>query len=292
MFVAAALMATAACSATKDRTGGEPGGRSVDVRPSAVPSGSVSMPIERFALTVEESSAVDRAKVLLTNECLGGFGLDYRIPEHPPLVAESSRRYGITDREVAHDHGYHIPPPAGGTGVTKRPTEAQGAILFGATRAGEPQSTSPDGRPIPPGGCYGDAEARLDGGPRPEPDIAAATAIDKESFKQSREDATVVPAFRAWSTCMERHGYRYQDPMASVGDRAFDTAEPTQREKDVALADMDCKTETDLLRRWSAVEAEIQTRMIEENSSALNRLSSFQKRKVGTAREVIERLGN
>ncbi|WP_405019922.1 hypothetical protein OHV05_26775 [Kitasatospora sp. NBC_00070] len=292
MFVAAALMATAACSATKDRTGGEPGGRSVDVRPSAVPSGGVSLPVERFALTAEESSAVDRAKVLLTNECLGGFGLDYRIPEHPPLVAESSRRYGISDRGVARDLGYHLPSPAGGAAAGKRPTEAQEAILFGATRAGVPQSTSPDGRPIPPGGCYGDAEARLDGGPRPESDIAAAAAIDKESFKQSRQDATVVAAFRTWSTCMERQGYRYQDPMASVGDRAFDTAEPTEREKAVALADMDCKTEADLLQRWGAVEAEIQTRMIAEKSSALNRLSSFQKRKVGIAREVIGRLGN
>ncbi|WP_405009901.1 hypothetical protein [Kitasatospora sp. NBC_01539] len=292
VFVAAALMATAACSAAEDRTGGEPGGRSVDVRPSAAPSGGVSMPIERFALTAEESSAVDRAKVLLANECLGGFGLDYRIPEHPPLVTESSRRYGISDREVARDLGYHLPPPAGGTGATKQPTETQEAILFGATRAGVPQSTSPDGRPIPPGGCYGDAEARLDGGPRPESDIAAAAAIDKESFKRSLADPAVVSSFHAWSTCMERHGYRYQDPMASVGDRAFDTAEPTEREKTVALADMDCKTDTGLLKTWSAVEAETQTRMIEENSQALNRLSSFQKRKIGLAREVIARLGS
>jgi hypothetical protein len=292
VLVAAALTATASCSASADRTGGESGARGVDVRPSAAPADRIFLPIEKFALTADDSRAVDRAKALLANECLRGFGLDYRIPEHPPLVAESSRRYGITDRAVARDHGYHIPPPAGGTGVTKQPTEAQGAILFGTTRAGEPQSTSPDGRPIPPGGCYGDAEARLDGGPRPEPDIAAAAGIDKESFKQSREDAKVVAAFRAWSTCMERHDYRYQDPMGSVGDRAFDTAEPTQREKDVALADMDCKTETGLLETWSVVEAEIQTRMIEENSSALNRLSTFQKRKIGLAREVIERLGN
>ncbi|MFJ1709465.1 hypothetical protein [Kitasatospora sp. NPDC088346] len=249
------------------------------------------MPIERFALTAEESGAVDRAKVLLANECLGGFGLDYRIPEHSPPGAESSRRYGISDREVARDLGYHLPPPAGGAGAAKQPTEAQEAILFGATRAGEPRSTAPDGRPIPPGGCYGDAEARLDGGPRPEADIAAAAAVDKESFKQSLADPTVVAAFHTWSTCMERHGYRYQDPMASVGDRAFDTAEPTEREKAVALADMDCKTETGLLKTWSAVEAGIQTRMIEENSSALNRLSAFQKRKIGLAREVIARLG-
>ncbi|GAA1182592.1 hypothetical protein F4556_001526 [Kitasatospora gansuensis] len=250
------------------------------------------MPIERFALTAEESRAVDRAKVLLANECLGGFGLDYRIPEHPPLAAESSRRYGISDREVARDHGYHLPPPAGGTDVPKRPTEAQEAILFGATRAGDPQSTSPDGRPIPPGGCYGAAEARLDGGPRPESDIAAASVIDTESFKRSLEDTTLGQVFRAWSTCMERHGYRYQNPLASVGDRAFDTPEPTQQEKAVALTDMDCKTETDLLKTWGAVEAEIQTRMIEEKSAALNRLSSFQKRKVGLTHEVIERLGH
>ncbi|MFD0569403.1 hypothetical protein ACFQ0T_09165 [Kitasatospora gansuensis] len=91
---------------------------------------------------------------------------------------------------------------------------------------------------------------------------------------------------------MERHGYRYQNPLASVGDRAFDTPEPTQQEKAVALTDMDCKTETDLLKTWGAVEAEIQTRMIEEKSAALNRLSSFQKRKVGLTHEVIERLGH
>ncbi|WP_407986744.1 hypothetical protein [Kitasatospora sp. CMC57] len=249
------------------------------------------MPVERFALTAEESGAVDRAKVLLANECLAGFGPGSRIPEPPPLVAESSRRYGISDREVARALGYHLPPPAGGAGATKQPTEAQDTILFGETRAGERQSTAPDGHPIPPGGCYGDAEARLDGGPRPESDIAAAATIDKESFKQSLATPTVEAAFHAWSTCMEGRGYHYQNPMASVGDRAFDTAEPTEREKAVALADMDCKTETGLLKSWSAVEAELQTRMIEENSTALNRLSSFQKRKIGLAREVIARLG-
>ncbi|MEV6207210.1 hypothetical protein [Kitasatospora sp. NPDC051914] len=258
--------------------------------PPASP-GRVPLPIERFTLTADESYAVERAKVLLTNECLRGFGLDYRIPESPPPAAEPSRRYGIADHEAARGRGYHLPPSPGRTAVPAKPTEAQEAILLGVTRTGEPQSATPDGRPIPPGGCYGDAETRLDGGARPESDIAAASAIDTDSFKQSLEDAAVVGAFNAWSACMERHGHRYRNPLASVGDRAFDTPEPTPREKAVALADMDCKTETGLLKTWTAAESAIQTRMIEEKSSVLTRLTAFQQRKIGIAREAIARLG-
>ena len=118
-----------------------------------------------------------------------------------------------------------------------------------------------------------------------------AAAIDTESFKQSREDPAVVHAFGAWSACMERRGHHYRDPLASVGDPAFNTPEPTPQEKAVALADMDCKTETDLLKTWNAAESETQTRMIGEKSAALDRLSAFQKRKTGAAREVVARLG-
>ncbi|MFB6716919.1 MULTISPECIES: hypothetical protein [unclassified Streptomyces] len=291
-LVATVLMATTACSAPQVVTGGKSGGQDMDTRSSAAPSASASLPIEKFALTAQESHTVERAKVLLANECLRGFGLDYRIPEPSPLVVESSRRYGIADREVARDHGYHLPPQAGQADVAKQPTEAQKAILFGTNREGEQQTTSSDGRTIPPGGCYGDAEVQLNGGPLPESDIAVAATIDKESFKRSLDDKRVGQAFREWSTCVERHGYRYQDPMASVSDRAFDTEEPTQRERAVALADMDCKTEVGLLKTWGAVETEIQTRMVKNKSSTLNRLRSFQKRKMSNADEVIKRLSN
>ncbi|MFJ8039136.1 hypothetical protein ACIRBX_01315 [Kitasatospora sp. NPDC096147] len=314
VFVAAALLATASCgTAEQDRADREPAGRNpgaaasapaapstpaapaAPAAPSATSSGTpdrTPMPVERYALTAEQSGAIDRAKVLLANECLAGFGLDFRIPDRPPPPAEPSRRYGISDRAAARERGYHLPPPpAGAAAADGRPTEAQEAVLLGETRAGAPQPTGPDGRPVPPGGCYGDAEARLDGGPRPEADLAAAAAVDTEGFRRSLVDPAVVPAFQAWSSCMARHGHHYRDPLASVGDRAFDTPEPTEREKAVALADLDCKTETGLLQTWSAAEAAIQTRMIEERSPAMTRLSAFQQRKIGLAREAIARLG-
>ncbi|MFE3941510.1 hypothetical protein ACFXPV_06460 [Streptomyces sp. NPDC059118] len=186
----------------------------------------------------------------------------------------------------------HLPSHAGQADVAKQPTEAQKAILFGTNREGDRQMASPDGRTIPPGGCYGGAEAQLNGGPLPESDIAVAATIDKESFRKSLADKKVVQAFREWSTCVERHGYQYKDPMASVSDRAFDTEEPTQRERAVALADIDCKTEVGMLKIWGAVETEIQARMVKNKTSTLNRLRSFQKRKVSNAGEVIKRLNN
>ncbi|MCU7824968.1 hypothetical protein [Kitasatospora sp. DSM 101779] len=297
VLVAAALAATAACSAAGDGPGGGPAGRSAAggpsaAAPSATAAGRISLPIDRFTLTADESYAVERAKVLLTNECLRGFGLDYRVPESPPPTAEPSRRYGIADREAARDRGYHLPASTGRSGApAAEPTETQAVVLLGTTRAGEPRSTTADGRPIPPGGCYGEAETRLDGGARPESDIAAASAVDTDSYKQSLEDPTVTAVFHSWSACMERHGHHYESPIASVGDKAFDTAEPTPRERAVALADVGCKTETGLLQTWTAAESAIQTRMIGEKSAVLDRLTAFQKRKITTAREAIARLG-
>ena len=111
-LVAAALVATASCStAEDDRSSAAPSPvvpSPTAPSPAAFP-GRLSLPIERFALTTDESYAVERANVLLTNECLQGFGLDYRVPDVPPPVAAGpSRRYGITDRTAAHDRGYHL----------------------------------------------------------------------------------------------------------------------------------------------------------------------------------------
>jgi hypothetical protein len=66
---------------------------------------------------------------------------------------------------------------------------------------------------------------------------------------------------------MAEAGFRYADPLAVAADPAF-SARIDQHQLDVAVADIGCKSSTNLVGTWFTVESAYQTRAIRANRAA------------------------
>jgi hypothetical protein len=116
------------------------------------------------------------------------------------------------------------------------------------------------GLPVPTGGCIGEADRTLTGS-LSTADLRRGSDLQASSFAQSRVDSRVRAVFQAWSSCLERSGYRYADPLAAAADPAF-TGPADQHQLDVATADIACKASTNLVGVWFSVEAAYEARAI------------------------------
>jgi hypothetical protein len=126
-----------------------------------------------------------------------------------------------------------------------------GAIATGATYAG---------RPIPPGGCAGQAQRSL--GIVDGLEAGVVASLDFAMFDQSKRDRRVVAGLAAWSSCMATKGFRHQDPFTVAA--AFVTGPaPTGPEINAALADIGCKQSTNLVGIWYGVECAYERAAVE-----------------------------
>jgi hypothetical protein len=88
-------------------------------------------------------------------------------------------------------------------------------------------------------------------------------------LRQTRESTRVD---RAWSRCMARRFYHYGTPQ-QVERRRW-RSPPNKAEIATAVADVTCKTETNLLNTWLAVEAAYQQALIGQNLATLAQLQA------------------
>lgn len=241
------------------------------------------LPIEDFTITPAEDHLIDKARIILTNECLERLKKDYALdlPGEPSI--EPSRRYGVTDIAVARRFGYHVPSMVSHSKETPAAiSPAQRELLFGERRVGKRIFDD-----LPPRGCYGEAESKINQISVPESAIVFAQRISMASFEESLKDSRVMAVNRKWASCMAEQNYEYSSPLEAMGDPEFHGPTLAKGEKGVAMKDMSCKTETGLLQIWSGVEGERQREMIRENPGLLKRLHDFQALQLKNAREVI-----
>ncbi|WP_231406109.1 hypothetical protein [Streptomyces clavuligerus] len=190
--------------------------------------------------------------------------------------ANTAHRYGLTSAAVAARHGYH---PVGGTPAALRPRErtpgprpspAALRTLTGSTADGTPLRADDRGRPLPPGGCLGEATAALSGDPGRIGNRELVAEINIGGYQRSRRDPRVRAVFRAWSRCMERRGYAYPDPVAVPGPGVRSTGPaPGPAEIALAVADVECKRRTNVIGVWSTVDAAHQRRAMGERRREL-----------------------
>ncbi|WNM33661.1 hypothetical protein RKE30_26365 [Streptomyces sp. Li-HN-5-11] len=208
----------------------------------------------------------------------------------PPPNADDSnmpRRYGISDPAAAAKYGYELPPDS-----TEHPrgpnlSPAAIAVLTGRKalnpRAEKVTSTS-QGKKIPDGGCQQESFDKL--GARI--DFALPSRLDHDSLEKSQDDPRVQKALTAWSACMKSNGYTVADPYA-----AFDlvpksgSGTPSREEITLAVADVSCKKDTDLVRIWHGVDAAIQKGQVEDNQLALEQLKEKNTRAVKAAEAAL-----
>ncbi|KJE23815.1 hypothetical protein FF36_01748 [Frankia torreyi] len=243
------------------------------VRPPVLLDGAaLHLPLDRYLLSPRESASVARAYRALLAQCTRRFGLP--DPRPRPVASDlpatlNERRYGITDAALAATAGYRVskPRPAG-----EPPTPAESAttpdpgtldILTGR------HPGAVDGRPIPAGGCAGEAKRRLNAGAPAGTDPDLAQRLSQTSYFASGRDGRVQEVLRAWSACMGRHGLHYSSPLDAAADPRFRTGPVSATETAVAATDITCKKQTNLVGVWFDVESELQRPDLAANRKAL-----------------------
>lgn len=257
-----AVAASAACTASTAATSG-PAEPAVGPIPTLLKSVDLRMPVQDYLPTADQDDRLGVARVRLIQKCLADFGIAYPIEpvrgsDYGPR-STTDRRYGITDAGLARSQGYGLGDrdPAR-IGKPKQPDLGTDGVTA-LTGAGQ---SVVRGKAVPTGGCLAKADAALAKAVPAGVDVSKPGQLQRWSFERSRQDSRVVAVFQAWSQCMDRAGFRYADPMAVMGDPAFEAEPPSAGEVTVALADIGCKEQTNVVGVWFTVESAYQHREI------------------------------
>ncbi|WP_261570585.1 hypothetical protein [Frankia gtarii] len=245
--------------------------------PVVLDGAALRLPLDRYLLGPRESASVAQAYRALLDQCTRRFGLPdprLRAVDAALPATLNERRYGITDAALAATAGYRVSKPRP---VSSSPMPAESTtppdprtldILTGR------HSGAVDGRPIPDGGCSGEAKRRLNagapGGPDLDPDLAQR--LSQTSYFASGRDRRVQDVQRAWSACMRTHGLRYSSPLAAAADPRFRTGPVSATETAVAATDIACKKKTNLVGVWFSVESELQRPGLAANRKTLEKI--------------------
>ncbi|MBO4260027.1 hypothetical protein GRC12_40265 [Streptomyces griseorubiginosus] len=237
-------------------------------------------------LTPYQAVQEEWVRSAMVSACMRGFGLSYPVAARPARhgPAENAftvlfRRYGVTEARGVRVWGYHVPRsvgPAAGDAVSpvkRLSSPVTRALLTGADEAGRRVGRY-HGRPVPSGGCLAAPDASTGSGlddlqgPGTSADGMVAV-IKANSFTQSRADPRVRTAVHAWSACMSAHGHRLRDPLSAASVPSMDASAATHAEITQAEADVACKTRTNLVGIWFAVESAYQRAAIHEHRDEL-----------------------
>ncbi|MFJ4091241.1 hypothetical protein ACIPYS_06615 [Kitasatospora sp. NPDC089913] len=255
----------------------------------------IVLPLTPYLPTTAQINAETKAFNLRVRSCMATFGLDWRVPPgdavDPSTAPSESRRYGVIDAAEVERLGYHAPGP-----VTeeKRPGDEGGpggnvdTKVLNLVFLGKGES-SYGGRSIPAGGCAGEANRLLNrgGGPSSADDQRFTERLIIDSFERSKQEKPVVEAMAAWSACMKKSGYDYQDIWKANEDPRWTAAEPTPQEFQVARADVGCKQEANLPGIWFAVETVFEQKALEANAPALKAAQDRHSARIRTAADIV-----
>lgn len=257
------LLALTVCSCRADGQS-EPPGAAQPLVPTQViqrSDSSTLAPLQPFMLSWRELTLVNHARSLLLKDCLAQSGIPFAVTDLDTALAQAkvaeredaSRLFGITDASTAKLHGYWPAPSA-----SMSPGSVQGNET--AIQA-----------------CAQQADRTLD-----RRADRSAYGLARELLIQSHQklstDREAQVAIRSWSACMRNFGYRVTSPVDDQGDikhelqersaSSTDTLEapPSRREIEMALTDIGCKVQTQLVQRLRTA-----VFRIEQTSRAANR---------------------
>ncbi|MFJ5777712.1 hypothetical protein [Streptomyces sp. NPDC093094] len=264
LLMLAATLLLAGCSDDGDGTAApEQPDSSVAPRSSSL-TADLALPVEGYIFSETEMTQLTRAMSSLTQRCMDRAGFDYRPEQESgsPDIGVMDRRYGIANSHTAEVYGYHFPTPETEQESAAKSLSPAGRVAL----AGRPMA---DGTLDPDGGCIGEAKRRLAGAEAEFGPDQKARDLNMESYARSQKDPKVLAAFRDWSACMAKQGYRYSSPMDAIDDPAFAVPKASGTEISTARADVGCKKKTGLVRTWFDVESAWQQERIEQDAEGL-----------------------
>ncbi|SFH32898.1 hypothetical protein [Amycolatopsis regifaucium] len=275
-LVAGVVLVVAGCAATAQSA--PPPAEPVPARVDTTDLKRFALPLDAYAPSRAENTAVGKARFAAFKNCMLGFGFDIgQLPEIPPETAGVNEfRYGLTDEVKARASGYTAAPPP-------KPPQPDIPPEGRPIASGKGERTYKD-KPVPEGGCQGEAGRKVAEGAAH--DERLVLRLGDEAGKQAEADSRVKAAFQAWSACMARAGFDYADPWKPNDNPEFQGQEAGAREIATATADVRCKREVDLVGVWASVEAAYQERKIGENAEALKKVKEAIRTMLGNAARI------
>lgn len=261
--------------------------------PTVTSAAQLRPPLDAYRITRKDYIALQRAAWLLTRDCVRRFGGEYTQPESavvanlPGFENDNDRRYGLFDPDSAAKRGYNVPPsdtgvsePGGGDGTDPQAGKSDGwnpsaaeLLLVRGVSAGADTPTDANGKPLPKGGCAGEADRTLAKDVKKPANDKLGGELSIQAHKRSEADSRVRAVMKRWSDCMARGGFTYQT-VWEPNDYPWPVV-AGETEKATAAADVRCKRETNLVGVWYAVETAYQRRLIDDNAEALTKLKDY-----------------
>ncbi|WP_103504793.1 MULTISPECIES: hypothetical protein [unclassified Streptomyces] len=316
------LLAVAACSGAADDpdTGSPDAGEAAgaEQRPTdgedtdsphggaVVPAASLTaglvLPLDEYRISDADQEELEAARDRLISTCMARHGQEYSpaavtaTPLDPHLYL-----YGVDDAEVAAEHGYMHPvdldPATYAPAYTDDLTADQELALHGdpgidlefpETLEEAEEMTGPElnGVPVPITGCYGQATLTIN---RPDADWVDPTVIFEladEAAHHADEDERLTELLGEWSGCMAGHGHEAASPLTVHEELGLGGDISGELAVEVAVADVGCKEETDLVGRWAEIDADHQRDVIEEHSGMLAEYRAQHEERMERAREM------
>ncbi|CAN5395202.1 hypothetical protein BH10ACT8_BH10ACT8_23390 [soil metagenome] len=251
------------------------------------------LPVLAYELSASQLSLLNRAVMQLTSSCMARFGYQYgrTLPTSTAPPDPMDRRYGVMSLAAAQTYGYHLsaedggsnPEASGSSGTDGNLSAAEQAVLSGSNSAGGN---------VPAGGCHGEAQQKLSAGAgdsqtQEAKALGIVNQINQDSYTHSQTEPSVVAAFKAWSSCMTGKGYSFTSPNDAINSADLSQPKPSSAEIRLAIADMTCKTATNLIKIWESTETSLQNSGIQKNVQVLADTKSRNDERVKKAAEAV-----
>ena len=269
--------------------------------PTPISVAQYPLPLAAYQLTPLQSAQEDYLAQRLEQLCLAKLGFSFLPGLSEKAIAQGvritdefeSRLYGVSDPVAARTYGYGLPSWVQGPGKPQSAAEL-GAAERAALTGDRPAQA---GRPVPRGGCAGQAERELQqagisapaqqsGGSDPS---ALASSAQLASFERAQSSPPVRAVFARWSACMRGYGDHYATPFAAAADpRWARSAAPSRLEIQTAEHDIGCKLRVNVLGVEFAVVSRYQNQAITARAVAFARARKIIASEAGGLRRLMD----
>lgn len=297
----------------------------VPVRPITSMS-MVRLPLDSYYLTFSQQMPVLKAYTRLVDSCVQTYGLapQQGLAELPgfPLSAVDNSIVQYLSVASASQYGFN-PPATGDLAVFERlnaadqhgpgPSRSMRQVMNGPRKG-----LAYNGRPIPLGGCTGEADSRLAShvsssalvmnGLRNSRAALSRFAFDEltngvlpgqlqsTAVSETKADPRILTVTRRWSKCMSAAGYSYASPADAMSDpRWYDAtasaasiAQTMPLQIRVAAATARCEKKTDYAGTRLAVVAAYENRLINSHVTQLQAFKAGLRTIIVNATAVLE----
>ncbi|MCE7081847.1 hypothetical protein [Streptomyces sp. ST2-7A] len=273
--------------------------------PGGSPSAEAVFPLDTIGIDDADQALLEEARDAVVTSCMARHGLEYAAADRPPRpsVHRHTHLYGVDDPVHAAEHGYLHPidldPHTYAPVHAEELTPEQELALYGdpavdpldlpdtLEEARERPGPEVGGVPVPATGCHGEATLLIN---RPDDrwiDPTFLMELADEAGHEADADERVRDLLADWSACMADRGRPADSPLTVTEELGLAGDVSGEEAIAVALLDVACKEETDLVARWVAVDAEHQEHVIAEHTDLLAEYAEQHVERMERARAIL-----